>query len=103
MYESKIKQIADYYGLEEQLVQTAEECSELGKAALKLRRALNDPLATDEDKLVARNNFIEEMADVLVMIEQQCHLNGCETDVKNIVLAKVDRQIERIYERNAKA
>lgn len=92
MYESKIKQIADYYGLEEQLIQTAEESSELAQAALKYRRKLQGK----PDLCKNRENLLEEMADTLIMIEQLCYMLDCEQEVKNMVGMKIDRQIKRI-------
>lgn len=95
MYEMKIKRIAEHYGLEKQLIQTAEESSELTQAALKYHRILNHevvPSCAGE----LRDNLIEEMADTLIMIEQLCYLLGCENDLRAVVYRKTDRQIERM-------
>lgn len=46
--------------------QLAEECSELAQAALKLIRAYNDE--TPEPMQQVTNNYIEELADVWVML-----------------------------------
>lgn len=59
-YSDKIAYIAGFYGLEAQLVQTAEECAELAQAALKFRKALPDDAVT---LAAAREHLIEEMAD----------------------------------------
>ena len=94
MYESKIKQIASYYGFESQLIQTADESSEFAHAALKLRREYKG--CPDLIDCEHYDNLIEEMADTLIMIEQLCYLLGCEQAVKDIVAEKLDRQLERI-------
>ena len=51
------------------LVQLAEECAELGQAALKLRRTLNpDVSPTDVTEDEAEIRLREEVADVLLCI-----------------------------------
>lgn len=53
----------------EVLVQLAEECAELGQAALKLRRTLNpDASPTNTTKQEANEHFREEVADVLLTL-----------------------------------
>ena len=96
MYEQKIRLIAEHYGTNNQLVQMAEESAELGQAALKYRRAHHGKPIDLEAMRVTRLNLIEEMVDTLIMIEQLCHLLGCEQGVKDIVDEKLDRQLERI-------
>lgn len=56
--ESSIKEIANHYGLEKQLDQTVEECSELIQAISKAKRGKLDA-----------DNMAEEIADVLIGIE----------------------------------
>lgn len=95
-YERNIAMIAGYYAEEHQLIQTAEECAELAKAAIKRRNALED-IATPADVLKAsRLALIEEIADVLVMCEQLIYLEGCEGDVRRVMDEKMQRQIGRI-------
>lgn len=88
-YSDKIAYIAGFYGLETQLVQTAEECAELAQAALKFRKAL-------PDDAVAREHLIEEMADVMIMLEQLNFLEACEDKLREMIERKLDRQIGRI-------
>lgn len=95
-YEKKITFIADHYGEEEQLIQTSEECHELGKAALKYRRVLMDNNASAETRRDAREAVIEELADVLIMAEQLIYLGGCQGDVEKMIALKLARQVERI-------
>lgn len=56
-----IKMIADYYGPSNQMDQTIEECAELIQAINKYKR--NTDVSTKE-------NILEEMADVEIMLEQ---------------------------------
>lgn len=50
---------------EELLAQTAEECAELAKAALKLRRVLDGTNPTPVSQEEAEANLQEEMSDVI--------------------------------------
>ncbi len=95
-YEKNITFIADHYGETEQLIQTAEECSELSRAALKLRRAYADPDADAETLRSSVAVLYGEIADVLIMCEQLMYLEGCGGDVMRIVGEKLTRQMERI-------
>ena len=61
----KVKKIADYYGLRNQLKQLAEECSELSVESLHYIR---------EGRGIER--ISEEIADVLIMIQQIIYLIG---------------------------
>lgn len=61
------KKILETYGLEEILCQTVEECAELSKECVKLRRVLRG--TTDCDKDVVIKNILEEVADVLNCID----------------------------------
>lgn len=51
-------------GTSELLCQLAEECSELAKAALKLRRALDGTNPTPKSKEECEKDILEEVADV---------------------------------------
>lgn len=54
---------------EELLAQLAEECAELGKAALKLRRAYSGVNPTPVTRAEAFSNLVEEVADVTLCLE----------------------------------
>ena len=96
-FEKDIQIIACVYGEKEQLIKTAEECAELGKAALKHRAALMDSENTSLAALFcSRKNLVGEIADVLVMIGQIIYLEGCEGDVRKVMAEKIDRQVGRI-------
>lgn len=79
--------IADHYGIEKQLHQLAEECSELAvEASHSARKGVTVKI-------------IEEMADVLLMIEQVVYLSGIAIeDIDECIRFKIDRQMKRIKE-----
>ena len=73
---SMCKEVADRYGYPAQSNQLVEECAELIQAINKYRRYGN----TD-----ALDNYIEEIADVEVMLEQIKYLIGITEDQLNEV------------------
>ena len=86
--EAKIKEIADNYGLINQLRQLAEECCELSVEALHYTR-----------KKGGTERISEEIVDVLIMIQQIIYL--LRNDVKKLekyAEFKLDRQMNRIME-----
>ena len=85
--DERIKTIADHYGIEKQLHQLAEECSELAvEASHSARKGVTVKI-------------IEEMADVLLMMEQVIYLaNIAIEDIDECIRFKIDRQLERIKE-----
>ena len=85
--DERIKTIADHYGIEKQLHQLAEECSELAvEASHSARKGVTVKI-------------IEEMADVLLMMEQVIYLaNIAIEDIDECIKFKIDRQLERIKE-----
>ena len=63
---------AKYYGYEAQSNQLVEACAELIQAVNKYRRVetgLGQPVAEDK-KAIARDNLVEEIADVELMLER---------------------------------
>ena len=76
----KLVKIANHYGYESQIKKLFEEMAELTVAICK------------DD----RENIIEEIADVEVMLEQMKILLDCEGSVFLEKMHKVDRQIERM-------
>lgn len=79
--EQYIQKIADYYGLDNQTDKTIEECAELIQALVKLE---------------SRENTIEEIADVQIMLKQMLYLLDCEKEVEKVMEYKINRQLERI-------
>lgn len=63
-----IEFIRENLSQEELLTQLAEECAELSKAALKLRRVYNGDNPTPVRRSDAFDNVIEEIADVYLSV-----------------------------------
>ena len=95
--ENKLNEITDKLGKEEILCQLSEECSELIQACLKHRRAMKG--LTPKTEKETRDNLIEEMADVLLNIEQLISLLGEDTnrEIDIIQAYKTDRWWKRTF------
>ena len=84
--EEKVKQIADHYGLRNQLKQLAEECCELSIEALHYTRERG-----------GTERMSEEIVDVLIMIKQIIYLLKNDTEkLEKYAEFKLDRQLSRI-------
>ena len=84
--EEKVKQIADFYGLKNQLKQLAEECCELSVESLHYIRERG-----------GTERVSEEIVDVLIMIQQIIYLLGDDTEkLEKYAEFKLDRQLRRI-------
>lgn len=94
--EAKIQFIVGRYGEENQLIQTAEEAAELGQASLKRRKCLVNKDAPMEERIATQALLVEEIADVIIMIDQIIYAEGVEDDVELVIDEKLNRQIERI-------
>lgn len=79
--------IVETYGSDKQEDMAIEECSELIKAILKFRRS---------------NAVIDEIADVQIMLTQLGIIFNCVEEVNERIDFKIDRQMGRIKEREAK-
>lgn len=64
-----IKYVRENLPREDLLCQLAEECAELGKAALKLARIYRGVNPTPVTRTDAFQNLVEEMADVTLCME----------------------------------
>ena len=87
--------IVETYGSDKQEDRAIEECSELIKAILKFRRSN----AQDSD---LRDAVIDEIADVQIMLTQLGIIFNCVEEVNERIDFKIDRQMGRIKEREAK-
>lgn len=87
--------IVETYGNDAQEDMAIEECSELIKAILKFRRSN----AKDSD---LRDAVIDEIADVQIMLTQLGIIFNCVEEVNERIDFKIDRQMDRIKEREAK-
>lgn len=83
------------YGNDAQEDMAIEECSELVKAILKLRRS-------DEKTAETREAVIDEIADVQIMLSQLEIIFNCVAEVEDRIDFKINRQMGRIKEREAK-
>jgi len=89
-----LQQCIDTYGKQPQVDMAIEEMSELTKALLKERRALNsqDPEAQEQ----ATMNIADEMADVIIMLTQLTMIFENRADVQEIINRKLVRQAARL-------
>lgn len=75
--------VKDYLTQAELLCQLAEESAKLAQAALKERRTLTSDNPTPVSYADARNNLIEEVADVFVCLSELLEIRDWE-EVANI-------------------
>lgn len=87
-YNDNLTEIYKHYGQKEQQNKLVEECAELIQAIVKRNT----------------ENFIEELADVIVLVDQFLLMNPSLykklTELKHI---KAQRQVDRIFENKLKA
>lgn len=83
------KEIIKKFGAEMQELVAIEEMSELTKAIIKLRRKVGD----DKKFFAERDNLIEEIADVEIMLEQLKLIHHCS----QLVEKKKTQKILRIF------
>ena len=94
----KIYEIADKLGKEEILCQLSEECSELIQACLKYRRTIKKLTPKTEEEV--KENLFEELADVLLNIQQVMYLfsdEKVEESIKSIQSYKTNRWWRRTF------
>lgn len=80
------------YGESSQVNMAVEEMAELTKALMKDKR-------DDVNHNSVRENVIEEIADVEIMLDQLKLIYHCFADVENIKEFKINRLAERIERR----
>ena len=84
-------------GDEELLTQLAEECAELCKAALKLRRSLSGKNPTPVQREDAFHDVIEEVADVFLCVAVLNYdTDAILAEVSEISDKKLTRWVERL-------
>lgn len=88
--------LPDYIGLPATLEHTAEECSELAKAALKVARIIRKENPTPDTLEGAMEHLYEETADVQILINHILQLPGAYDAVKAWERKKVDRLAHRL-------
>ncbi len=81
-----------------------EEMAELTQAIYKCKRFRYSELCSEYpkniDKEAAKNNLIEEIADVRLVLEQLIYLLGCEKAVAEAENQKIKRTLERMGGQN---
>lgn len=88
----------DRYGIEMQSLVAMEELSELQKAISKLVRNPEEKTKPLEFKGL-RNNLIEEMADVIICMDQLKEFYGIDhLDIQHVIDSKQTRQRRRLAE-----
>lgn len=88
----------DRYGIERQSLVAMEELSELQKAISKLVRNPEEKTKPLEFKGL-KNNLIEEMADVLICMDQLIEYYQIERpEIQELIQAKQERQAKRLEE-----
>ena len=96
--ENKLNEITYKLGKEEILCQLSEECSELIQACLKYRRTMKG--LTPKTETEAKENLFEELADVLLNIQQMIYLfsdEKVEESIKSIQSYKTNRWWRRTF------
>lgn len=92
---SSVLKIYKHYGKAQQLRQTQEECAELIVAINKIFRNNHDSTSFNK----ASNNFLEEVADVEIML-LQCKImlqeDGKSEEYRDALVEKLERQLERM-------
>lgn len=100
---SNIEYVQERVPFEEVLAQLAEEAAELGKAALKLRRAIVGINPTPVTVMQASDNLEEEIADVLLCLEViEFDLDDVEV-LRQDMNAKLQRWVDRLREAEGRA
>lgn len=88
----------DRYGIQNQSLVAMEELSELQKAVSKLVRYPEERTKPFDFKGL-RNNLIEEMADVLICMDQLIEYYQIErSEIQEFIQAKQERQAKRLEE-----
>lgn len=79
-------EIIAWYGTNKQLLQTAEECSELAKECIKHANRGADNVT----------DIADEIADVEIMLEQAKTALNIHSDVKDRIEFKLERTLGRV-------
>lgn len=99
--QEKCKRILDHYGAANQRRQLIEECADLIQAVNKYERAMNS-ITTGyyPDVVRAKNDIAQEMADVLIMIEQvsTALFKNDKSFIDEMIEYKLNRQLQRMKE-----
>lgn len=97
-YDEKISAIADHYGYESQSRQLIEEMAELTSAInhfwrKELQCGKLNPSALNIGP--AYDHVLEELGDVVICVDQLIYLLNAEGEVRQHMMNKLKRQMER--------
>ena len=95
---SRIEIIAEHYGLELQLIKGIEEMAEFSAEISKhlFNNAFNETQIKD--------SFVEELADVIIMISQIRYLlKDRVANIEEVINKKLNRQMDRIAAQKEKS
>ena len=93
--EDKLLKIIKHYGVLKQLKYFQSEVFELNEAVINYENSRKQPYTIN--MLPSREHIAEEIADVMVMLEQfRLYFGIDEKDIIKIKWEKVERQLERI-------
>lgn len=89
-----LQKAIDTYGTHNQMLKCIEECGELSRAISRILIELSsgDGFTTEE----SQENLYEELADVLIMIEQMIMMFDCGDEVFIQQVKKIKRLKERL-------
>lgn len=98
------RKVIAHYGGDAQSMIHMEECAELIQAVSKMRRIKQAYLAgADVDDSEAYYSLVEEMADVLICLEQMQEMYAISnSEIQTMIDKKVKRQEERMHELDRK-
>ena len=100
--EEKLLKIINHYGIRNQLKKFNEECYELEEAILDYQTEIAY-FEEDAMTLSIKKHIAEEIADVMVMLEQfKLYYGISSEEITKIFWSKVDRQLGRIENENNK-
>lgn len=93
-----LKKAIDTYGTHNQMLKCIEECGELSRAVSRILTELSsgEGFTTKE----SQENLYEELADVLIMIDQMMMMFDCRDEVFAQGLRKLNRLKERLEHDN---
>lgn len=89
--DERIKKIAEHYGFEAQADKSIEEMAELIVEIKHMKKGK----ASENFQ-----NFVEELADVKIMIDQLYFMSNFDGDVSKEIDRKLNRQMKRIEDEN---
>ena len=98
MHKEILQKAIKHYGTHNQMLKCIEECGELSRAVSRILTELSsgDGFTTEE----SQENLYEELADVLIMVEQMIMMFKCAGEVSSQRLKKLNRLKERLEHDN---